>query len=155
MKGDRGLIDTLNVLLAEELTAINQYVVHSEMVESWGYGALYKELRATSISEMKHAEALISRILFLEGLPQVSKLNDMHIGKNVEEIVLNDYTAEIEAVKAYNAAIKQAMEVGDHGTRDLLASILKDEEAHIDWAEEQRDQIAQMGIGSYLSTKAR
>lgn len=153
MKGDAKLIDTLNELLAEELTAINQYMLHAEILENWGYTKLYATVRQFGIVEMKHAEMLMGRILFLEGLPNVSKLNPMRIGKTVEEMVLSDYDAEVGAVKAYNAAIALAVSVGDNGTRDLLTQILKDEEGHIDWAEEQRDQIQQMGLQNYLANQ--
>lgn len=151
MKGNQGVIDRLNDLLAEELTAINQYMVHSEMCDNWGYEKLHKQIEKQAIDEMKHAEALIGRILFLEGMPTVSKLNPMHIGKDVREIVLADLNAEADAVLQYNAAIKLAVEAGDNGTRDLLQKILKDEEGHVDWAEQQRDQIDQMGLENYLS----
>ncbi|MCA9524077.1 MAG: bacterioferritin [Myxococcales bacterium] len=153
MKGDAKLIDTLNELLAEELTAINQYMLHAEILENWGYTKLYAKVREFGIVEMKHAERLMGRILFLEGLPNVSKLNPMRIGKTVEEMVLSDYDAEVAAVKSYNEAIAQAVSVGDNGTRDLLTEILKDEEGHIDWAEEQRDQIQQMGLQNYLANQ--
>ncbi len=153
MKGSAKVIKVLNDRLAEELTAINQYMVHSEMCESWGYGRLHKAVEKQAFDEMHHAEWLIQRILFLEGSPTVSKLNPINIGKDVKAIVLNDYDAEVDAVKQYNAAIKVAVEAKDNGTRDLLQKILKDEEGHVDWAEEQRDQIDQMGIGNYLQNQ--
>ncbi len=151
MKGNDRVVVALNELLAEELTAINQYMVHSEMCANWGYEKLHKQIEKIAIDEMKHAEALIGRILFLEGMPIVSKLNDMHIGKTVEEMVTRDYDSEVAAVRQYNDAMKLAVEVGDNGTRDMLLKILKDEEAHVDWQEQQRDQIAQMGLQNYLS----
>jgi bacterioferritin len=151
MKGNAKLLKVLNELLAEELTSINQYMVHSEMCDNWGYGKLHKAIEKQAIDEMHHAEWLIGRLLFLEGAPTVSKLNPMKIGQNVKEIVLNDYGAELDAVKGYNDAIKLAVEVGDNGSRDLLTKILKDEEGHVDWAEQQRDQIQQMGLETYLS----
>lgn len=151
MKGDGKLIETLNKLLAEELTAINQYMVHSEMCDNWGYEKLHKAIEKQAIDEMKHAEALIARILFLEGMPIVSILNPIHIGKNVGEMITNDLHAEEGAVKSYNAAIALAVSVGDDGTRDLLTKILKDEERHVDWEEAQRDQIEQMGSQNYLT----
>lgn len=150
MKGDTKLLKALNELLAEELTAINQYMVHSEMCDNWGYGKLHKAIEKQAIDEMRHAEWLIGRILFLEGSPTVSKLNKMTIGKTVKEMILGDYGAEVAAVKAYNAAIKLADQVADNGTKDLLTKILKDEEKHVDWEEQQRDQIQQMGIEIYL-----
>jgi bacterioferritin len=151
MKGNAKLLKVLNELLAEELTSINQYMVHSEMCDNWGYGKLHKAIEKQAIDEMHHAEWLIGRLLFLEGAPTVSKLNPMKIGQSVKEIVLNDYGAELDAVKGYNNAIKLAVEVGDNGSRDLLTKILKDEEGHVDWAEQQRDQIQQMGLETYLS----
>jgi len=154
MKGNSNLIETLNNLLAEELTAINQYMVHSEMCDNWGYEKLHAAIEKIAIDEMKHAEKLIGRILFLEGTPTVSKLNQMHIGKNVQEIVTADLTGEVDAIKSYNTGIRLAVEVGDNGTRDLLTAILKDEEGHLDWEEAQRDQIEQMGLANYLVNKA-
>ncbi|MEN6526206.1 MAG: bacterioferritin [Candidatus Polarisedimenticolia bacterium] len=154
MKGNSNLIETLNNLLAEELTAINQYMVHSEMCDNWGYEKLHAAIEKIAIDEMKHAEKLIGRILFLEGTPTVSKLNQMHIGKNVQEIVTADLTGEMDAIKSYNTGIRLAVEVGDNGTRDLLTAILKDEEGHLDWEEAQRDQIEQMGLANYLVNKA-
>jgi len=153
MKGNDDLIKTLNDLLAEELTAINQYMVHSEMCDNWGYEKLHKAIEKQAIEEMRHAEWLIQRILFLDGMPIVSKLNQVRIGKNVKEIVTNDLGAEYDAVKQYNEAIRQACEVKDNGTRDLLLKILKDEEGHVDWAEMQRDQIEQMGLENYLNNQ--
>jgi bacterioferritin len=139
------------MLLADELTAVNQYIVHSEMCANWGYDKLHKAIEKRAIEEMKHAEMHIARILFLEGLPIVSNLNPMHIGDGVEKQHGNDLTAEVGAIKAYNDAIKLAVEVGDNGTREMLESILKDEEAHLDWLEAQLDQIKQMGIQNYLT----
>jgi len=154
MKGNDKVIETLNELLAEELTAINQYMVHAELCENWGYGKLHKAIEKQAFDEMHHAEWLISRILFLEGTPIVSKLSPMHIGKTVGEMIENDYKAELGAVKAYNDAIKLAADSGDNGTRDLLTKILKDEEGHVDWAEVQKDQIEQMGLENYLANQA-
>lgn len=150
MKGNKKIIDVLNNLLADELTAINQYMVHSEMCDNWGYEHLHKAIEKRAIDEMKHAERLIARILFLEGLPVVSKLNPMHIGPAVEKQHANDWKAEETAIAAYNAGILLATKVGDNGTREILESILKDEEDHIDWIEAQLDQIKQMGIQNYL-----
>ena len=150
MKGNENIIVTLNELLADELTAINQYMVHSSMCENWGYEKLHSLVEKRAITEMKHAESLIERILFLEGSPTVSRLKKISIGGRVEEQIANDMQAELEAVGAYNAGIRQASELGDNGSRELLESILKDEEEHLDWLEAQRDQIEQMGIKNYL-----
>ncbi|MGC8779688.1 MAG: bacterioferritin [Anaerolineae bacterium] len=151
MKGNEKLIETLNLLLADELTAINQYMVHSEMCKNWGYAELHEAIEKRAITEMKHAEMHIGRIIFLDGRPIVSKLNPLHIGDSVLEQLKSDLAAEQAAVKAYNDAVKQAVEVGDNGTRAMLESILKDEEDHLDWLEAQLDQIEQMGIQNYLA----
>jgi bacterioferritin len=154
MKGNDKLVKVLNELLADELTAISQYMVHSEMCDNWGYEKLHKAIEKQAMDEMHHAEWLIQRILFLEGLPIVSKLNEMKIGKNVLEMVTNDQEAELGAVKAYNAGIALASEVSDESTGDLLTTILKMEEGHHDWAKKQRAQIEQMGLENYLSNQA-
>ncbi len=154
MKGNNQLLDKLNGLLADELTAINQYMVHSEMCDNWGYDLLHKIIEKRAIDEMKHAEKVIARILFLEGMPVVSQLKEIKIGRSVEEQLGSDEVAEAGAIKAYNDAVRLAMEIGDNGTRELLDSILKDEEAHIDWLEAQMDQIRQMGIQNYLANQA-
>jgi bacterioferritin len=150
MKGNAKIIDTLNALLADELTAINQYMVHSEMCADWGYERLHKAVEQRAIQEMKHAEKHIGRILFLDGHPIVSNLKPIHIGALVEEQLKNDLAAEGGAIKAYNDGIRLAVEVGDNGTRELLESILKDEETHFDWLQAQLAQIEQMGIQNYL-----
>lgn len=153
MKGDPRLIEALNSLLADELTAINQYIVHAEMCDDWGYEKLHKHFEARSINEMKHAEKLISRILFLEGIPQVDKLNKIHIGSNVEKQLEYDRIAEEGAIKAYNEAIALAGELKDYATRDFLTEILNDEDRHIDEIEELQDQIEQMSLPMFLSTQ--
>ena len=154
MKGNDKILAVLNDLLSDELTAINQYIVHSEMCANWRYDKLHKAIEGRAIEEMGHAEKLIGRILFLEGTPVVSNLKKMHIGAFVDEQHRNDLMSELEAVAAYNAAIKLAVEVGDNGTRLLLESILSDEEEHVDWLEAQLDQIEQMGIQNYLVEKS-
>jgi bacterioferritin len=151
MKGNDKVIDALNFLLADELTAISQYMVHSEMCANWGYTQLHEAIEKRAIDEMKHAEKHIARLLFLEGQPVVSNLNQMSIGASVEEQLNGDWAAENGAIKAYNDAIRLAVEVGDNGTREMLESILKDEEEHIDWVEAQLDQIKQMSIQNYLA----
>ncbi len=151
MKGHEKILGLLNARLSEELTAINQYMVHSEMCDNWGYDRLHSAIEKRAIEEMKHAEKIIGRILFLEGTPIVSQLQKILIGKDVPSQIENDLTSELDAVKAYNESIRVAVELGDNGTRDLFESILEDEEAHIDWLEAQRDQIAQMGLSQYLA----
>jgi len=150
MKGHEKIIEKLNARLADELTAINQYMVHAEMCENWGYKHLHEVIQKRAVTEMKHAEKLIARLLFLEGSPTVSKLNKVNIGADVEKMHKNDWKAEETAIKDYNADIRQAAELGDNGTRDMLQSILNDEEEHIDWLEAQLDQIKQIGIQNYL-----
>ncbi len=150
MKGDPRVLEVLNSLLADELTAINQYMVHSEMNDNWGYQKLHKTIEKRAIDEMKHAEQLIGRILFLEGLPVVSKLNQIKIGADVEKQLKNDHAAEEDAIKSYNEAIKFAGEVNDFATREVLEKILNDEDRHIDKIEELQDQISQMSLQIFL-----
>lgn len=150
MKGNEKVIEKLNDLLSDELTAINQYMVHSEMCDNWGYERLHKLIEKRAIDEMKHAEKLIARILFLEGRPVVSNLKKIHIGAEVPAQHQNDWDAEDAAIKSYNDGIRLAMELGDNGSRELMDSILKDEENHIDWIEAQLDEIKQMGAANYL-----
>ena len=156
MKGNEQVLAKLNELLADELTAINQYMVHSEMCDNWGYERLHKKIEERAIVEMRHAEKLIARILFFdEGRPMVSRLNPIHIGSDVEGQLRNDLQAEHGAVETYNDGVRLARELGDNGTRDLLEDILEDEEEHVDWIEAQLDQIEQMGIQNYLSVQAQ
>jgi bacterioferritin len=150
MKGNEAVLKQLNVLLADELTAINQYIVHSEMCADWGYDKLHEIIEKRAIEEMGHAEKLIGRILFLEGTPIVTNLNQIHIGKDVLKQFENDVNAEYDAAKLYNESIQLAYEMKDNNTKTLLEEILKDEEEHIDWIEEQMDQIGHMGIQNYL-----
>ena len=150
MKGNDKITAVLNEFLADELTAISQYMVHSEMCANWEYGKLHAAIEKRAIDEMKHAEKLIGRIIFLEGTPTVSKLNKIAIGANVEEQLKNDRAAEEGAIKAYNDGIHLSLELGDNGTRELIDSNLQDEEKHIDWLEAQLDQIGQMGLQNYL-----
>jgi bacterioferritin len=150
MKGNEKIINHLNMRLAEELTATNQYMVHAEMCENWGYKKLHEMIFKRAIQEMKHAEKLIARILFLEGIPIVSELNKIHIGSEVSKMHTNDHAAEVAAIGGYNESIRASVEVGDNGSRELFESILKEEEEHIDLIEAQVDQIAQMGVQNYL-----
>jgi len=150
MKGNPKLIQTLNSLLADELTAISQYMVHSGMCENWGYSKLHDHFEKRAIDEMKHAEKLIGRVLFLEGIPVVSNLLAMHIGPEVPQQLENDHAAEEGAIKAYNSAIVAAGEVQDFATREILELILKDEDRHIDDIEALQDQIRHMGLPVFL-----
>jgi bacterioferritin len=145
----------LNQLLADELTAISQYMVHSEMCDNWGYDKLHKAIEKQATDEMHHAEWLIRRIIFMEGTPVVSKLNPIRIGTTVPEMVTNDQRDELSAVRAYNDAIVLARKVGDQASVDLLTDILKMEEGHEDWAEMQRAQIEQMGLENYLTNQTK
>lgn len=155
MKGNEKVLATMNSLLADELTAINQYVVHAEMCDNWGYHRLHELIEKRARDEMKHAEKLIGRILFLEGIPIVNRLKDIHVGKEVESQLANDLREEDNAIRAYNAAIQEAVEFLDNGTREMLESILTDEEDHLDWLEAQLDLIRQMGVQNYLSEQIK
>jgi bacterioferritin len=153
MKGNEELIEMLNRLLAEELTAINQYMVHAEMCEDWGYEKLHEHFEKRSIDEMKHAEKLIGRILFLEGRPIVTKLNKINIGAEVPKQLANDLAAEADAIRSYNDAIKLAGDVKDFATREILESILGDEDRHVDDIEAMQDRIQQMTLPIFLMTQ--
>jgi len=153
MKGDPKLIEVLNSLLADELTAISQYMVHAEMSANWGYKKLHDHFEKRAFTEMKHAEKLIERILFLEGKPIVSNLKEMYIGSEVPTQLNSDYALEIAAIAAYNSAIKLAGELNDNATREILISILNDEDKHVDEIEQLKDQIEQLGLQLFLSTQ--
>jgi bacterioferritin len=155
MKGQEKIWALLNQLLASELTAISQYMVHAEMCDNWGYQALHKSVEARAFTEMKHAEKLIARILFLDGTPRVDKLNPMHIGSDVPKQFESDLKLEMGAWKSYNEAIKLANEVGDSPTKNLLEDIVRDEDDHIDDLEEKRDQAKQLGKELYLSQQIK
>jgi bacterioferritin len=150
MKGSAKVIEELNKALREELTAINQYFLHAEMCENWGYERLSEYIKMQSIGEMKHAEALMERILFLDGSPTMKPL-ELTVGKNVQEMLQSDLDLEIGAVKEYNAAIQVAVAEKDNGSRDLFVQLLKDEESHIDWLEAQIHQIKELGYERYLT----
>lgn len=151
MKGNDKVIEQLNARLVEELTAINQYMVHAEMCENWGYERLHKVIEKRAIAEMIHAEKLIARILFLDGRPIVNKLHDVNIGPEVPNMHENDLNAELTAVQGYNNSMRVAVEAGDNGTRELFNSILKEEEGHVDFIEAQLEQIKQVGVQNYLA----
>ena len=150
MKGNEKILAALNNLLSDELTAISQYMVHSEMCDNWRYAELHKAIEERAINEMKHAEKLIGRILFLDGTPDVSNLKKINIGADIEAQFDNDLAAEYGAVKGYNEGIRLAYELGDNGSRELMDSILTDEEEHVDWLEAQIGQVKIMGLQSYL-----
>ena len=151
MKGDKKIIEILNDVLTSELTAINQYFVHGEMCDNWGYQHLHDRIRKHSIGEMKHAESLIERVLFLEGLPNVQRLFKITIGETVPEQLKVDLALELDAVKRLNAGIESCREADDNNSRHLLEVILEDEEEHIDWLEAQLSLIEQVGAPNYLA----
>ena len=150
MKGNPKVIEKLNHALREELTAINQYFVHAEMYEDWGYERLSKQIKKQSIDEMKHAEGLIERLLFLDGTPRMEPLG-LSIGANVKEMIASDLKAEIAAIAMYNESARFAADEKDIGTRELFIKLLKDEEGHADWLETQLHQIADLGLERYLA----
>ncbi len=150
MKGNPKVIHELNKALREELTAINQYFLHAEMCENWGYNKLSSYIKKQSIGEMKHAEALIERILFLDGVPAMEPLK-LTVGSSVQQVIESDLKLELGAVAQYNAAVQIATEQLDNGSRDLLVVLLKDEEGHVDWLEAQMHQIKELGYERYLS----
>jgi len=150
MRGNPKVIEELNKALREELTAINQYFLHAEMCENWGYNKLSEYIKKQSIGEMKHAEALIERILFLDGTPSMDPLK-LTVGSSVRQVIESDLNLELSAVSAYNNAVQIATDEKDNGTRDLLVILLKDEEGHVDWLESQLHQINELGYERYLS----
>jgi len=151
MKGNRELIEALNEILTGELTAINQYFIHAKMCANWGYRRLAHVNREESIGEMKHADELIERILYLEGVPNVQRLGKVRVGETVSEQLKLDYALEKEAIPRLNAAIGLAVKVKDNGTRELLEEILTSEEEHVDWLEAQMELIKQVGEQNYLA----
>ena len=151
MKGNAKLIEALNEVLTAELTAINQYFVHGKMCQNWGYKRLAHASRKEAIDEMKHADELIERILYFEGMPNIQRLNKVKIGETVAEQLTLDHGLEVEAVARLNKAIALAVEAGDNGTRELLEEVLTSEEEHIDWLEAQLELIKQVGEQNYLA----
>jgi bacterioferritin len=151
VKGNDRILEKLNDLLADELTAINQYTVQAEMCANWGYKKLHEAIEKQALDEMRHAEWLIARMLFLEGSPTVSRLKAINIGADVPAFLKNNLESEKGAVRSYNDGIRLAAEVQDNGTRELLDKILKAEEGHVDWIEADLGQIRQMGLPPYLA----
>lgn len=154
MKGHPGVIDHLNKGLREELTAINQYFVHAEMCHNWGYHALGGHIRKQSIDEMRHAEAFIERLLFLDATPTMEPM-PLAVGQNVQKQLESDLALEHGAVKSYNEAIAVCREAGDNASRELFERLLKDEEGHVDWLESQLHQIGEIGYQRYLSQQIK
>ena len=155
MKGNAKLIETLNEILTGELTAINQYFIHAKMCENWGYERLAHKNREESIGEMKHADELIERILFLEGVPNMQRMEKVRVGETVAEQLKLDLQAELVAIPRLNGAIALAVDVGDNTTRDLLEDMLESEEEHVDWLESQLELISQVGDAHYLAQQIR
>jgi bacterioferritin len=155
MKGNAKVIETLNEILTGELTAINQYFVHAKMCANWGYARLAHKIREESIGEMKHADQVIERILFLEGVPNMQRLEKVRVGETVHEQLKLDLKLEEQALPRLNKAIAQAAELGDNTTRELLEGILTTEEEHVDWLEAQLDLIKQVGEQNYLAQQIR
>jgi bacterioferritin len=151
VKGDAKVIAVLNQVLKAELTAINQYFLHAEMCENWGYEKLAQHTRKESIEEMRHAEKLMERILLLDGSPNITDYFKINIGQNVKQQLQNDLQVEYEAVKRLNAGVEACVKAGDNGSRDLLEKILVDEEEHVDYLEAQLHAIDEMGIENYLA----
>ena len=151
MRGHDQVISALNDILTAELTAINQYFIHARMCENWGYQRLWKKIREESIGEMKHADQLIARILYLEGLPNLQRLGKVNVGQTVPEQLRLDLDVEKAAVKALNAAIELCRSLGDNGSREMLAEILEGEEDHANWLEAQLTLIEQVGESNYLA----
>ena len=153
MKGNQQVIDALNDVLTRELTAINQYFLHARMLQDWGLEKIGKLEYEASIDEMKHADELIKRILFLEGLPNVQKLSKVNIGQNITEVLNSDLTLENEAVPALKTHIKVCEAVADYVSRDLLTSILESEEEHVDWLETQISLLSKVGEQNYIQSQ--
>jgi bacterioferritin len=155
MKGDAAVIDLLNEVLANEITAVNQYFLHARMVENWGYQRLYEKFRHESIDEMKDADELIERILYLEGLPNLQKLNKLHVGENVPEMLKADLDVEKNAIATLNRGIELARKKGDNGSAELLEDILEGEEEHANWLEAQLTLVDQVGAAAYLAEQIK
>ena len=155
MKGDPAIIDLLNQVLTNELTAVNQYFLHARICENWGYERLYEKFRHESFDEMKDADALIARILYLEGLPNVQRYNKVSVGESVPEMFQLDLQLEKDAIAALNAGIALAREKGDNGSAELLEDILEGEEDHADWLETQLTALDQIGAQNYLAEQLK
>jgi bacterioferritin len=155
MQGNAAILTILNDLLTNELTAINQYFIHAKMCKNWGYDRLAAKVRAESIDEMKHADEVIDRILFLDGIPNLQKLNKLRVGQTVKEQLESDLQLEYASIKSLNEWIETARKLGDNGSEDLLQRILVGEEAHTDWLESQLELIRQVGEQNYLAQQMK
>jgi bacterioferritin len=155
MKGDPAIIDLLNEVLTNELTAVNQYFLHARMVENWGYQRLYEKFRGQSIDEMKDADELIERILYLEGLPNLQRLGKVNVGENVPEMFKLDLEVEKNAIATLNRGIEKSRKAGDNGTAELLEDVLEGEEEHANWLEAQLTLLQQVGVAAYLAEQIK
>ena len=155
MRGNDKVIDLLNTVLTNELTAVNQYFLHARMCENWGYERLWHKLRAESIDEMKHADEVIERILYLEGLPNVQRLGSIQIGRTVDEQLKVDLDLEKRAIPVLNDGIGLCRSLGDNGTAELLEDMLEDEEEHANWLEAQLTLVQQVGLQNYLAQQVK
>ena len=155
MKGHEQIIAALNDVLTAELTAVNQYFIHAKMQDNWGYRRLAEKGREESFGEMKHAEELIERILFLDATPNLTEPMKLSVGKTVRAQLESDLALEVSAVKLYNDAVKTAQEHGDNASRELFERLLQDEEEHVDWLEAQLHQIGEIGYERYLTQQIR
>ncbi len=155
MKGDPAIIDLLNEVLTNELTAVNQYFLHARIVENWGYVRLFKKFREQSLGEMKDADEIIERVLYLEGLPNLQRLGKVNVGENVPEMLRLDLEVERNAIAVLNRGIEQCRRGGDNGSAELLEDILEGEEEHANWIEAQLTLIEQVGVGTYLSEQIK
>jgi bacterioferritin len=151
MQGDPRIIDLLNQVLRKELTGINQYFIHSRMCKNWGYAVLAKHAYDESIDEMKHADKIIERVLFLDGVPNLSDYDPILVGRDVREQLTNDLGLEMAALRVLRPGVQLCLEVGDHATRELLEHIVEDEEHHVDWIEAQLHKIGEVGYQGYLA----
>jgi bacterioferritin len=155
VKGDPAILDLLNEVLTNELTAVNQYFLHARMVENWGYERLYEKFRGHSIGEMKDADEVIERVLYLEGLPNLQRLGKVNVGENVPEMFRVDLDLERAAIGVLNRGIEQCRKAGDNGSADLLEDILEGEEEHANWIEAQLTLIEQVGVPGYLAEQIK
>ena len=155
MKGDPAIVDLLNEVLTNELTAVNQYFLHARMVENWGYQRLYEKFRHQSIDEMKDADEIIERVLYFEGLPNLQRLGKINVGENVPEMFQLDLDVEKNAITVLNRGIEQCRRAGDNGSADLLEDILEGEEEHANWIEAQLTLVEQVGVAPYLAEQIK
>ncbi len=155
MKGNDEVLRLLNELLTNELTAINQYFIHAKMCANWGYDRLAAKIRAESIDEMKHADEVISRILYLEGIPNLQRYHKLQVGENVKEQFQSDLSFEYRAIQFLNDGIEASRKAGDNGSEDLMRRILVSEEEHVDWLETQLELIRQIGEQNYLAQQIK